>query len=441
MIFKRRIGRVLVWGLVLLPLVLWLVGGGLDDLPRGRRGAGMQGMLAVGQGAGLVGMAMLSMSFLLSARFRWMEDFFGGLDGVYRTHHRMGLAAFGLLVIHPFALALRFLPSSPERAIGFVFPGHARWAVDVGVYAFWLLVLLVILTLLRRVPYDTWKVTHKALGLVLMGGAVHMWFVESTRGLNVAVAENTGLWLYMTGLIGLGFAGAVYKIIVLPLRPKLRYTVSAVQRLNEEVLEVELQPQEETLDFVPGQFVFVTFHSDDLTREAHPYTLCSPAAAETLTITVKALGDYTRQLYERLSPGVEASIEGPYGRFDYRDGGDRQIWIAGGVGVAPFVSWARNMVHAEDATHEVDFYYCVHDRTDAVYLEEFETIDRILPGVEVVLVCSVEDGHLHARDVEDVEGADIFLCGPARLTYDLRRQFRRRGVPDNRIHFEDFEFR
>lgn len=441
MVLKHRIGRVFVWGLVLLPLVLWLVGGGLDDLPRGRRGAGMRTMLAVGQGAGLVGMAMLSVSFLLSARFRWMEDFFGGLDGVYRTHHRMGLAAFGLLVIHPFALALRFLPSSPARAIGFVFPGHARWAVEVGVYAFWLLVLLVILTLLSRVPYDKWKLTHKALGLVLLGGAMHMWFVESTRGMNVAVAEHAGLWGYMTGLVGLGLIGAVYKTVVLPLSPKLQYTVSSVQRLNEEVLEVELQPKEKVLDFVPGQFVFVTFHSDDLTREAHPYTLCSPADAETLTITVKALGDYTMRLYERLAPGVEASLEGPYGRFDYREGGDRQIWIAGGVGVAPFVSWLRNMVHDEDASRDVDFYYCVHDRTDAVYLEEFETIDRHLPGVEVALVCSVEDGHLHARDVEDVEGADIFLCGPARLTYDLRRQFRRQGVPDSRIHFEDFEFR
>jgi NAD(P)H-flavin reductase len=182
-------------------------------------------------------------------------------------------------------------------------------------------------------------------------------------------------------------------------------------------------------------------YGDDFTREVHPYTLCGPSDAETLTITVKALGDYTRRLYERLEAGVEVSLEGPYGRFDYRDGGDRQIWIAGGVGVAPFLSWARNLAHEGAAAPDVDFYYCVHDRTDAVYRDEFEALSQEFPTVNVALVCSVEEGHLHARDLGDVTDTDVFLCGPKRLTQDLRRQLRRRDVPDARIHFEDFEFR
>jgi predicted ferric reductase len=40
-----------------------------------------------------------------------------------------------------------------------------------------------------------------------------------------------------------------------------------------------------------------------------------------------------------------------------------------------------------------------------------------------------------------VADADVFMCGPKRLTEDLHRQFRHRGVPARRIHFEDFEFR
>ena len=234
---------------------------------------------------------------------------------------------------------------------------------------------------------------------------------------------------------------SVYKTIVHPLWPRPRYVVSGVERLNDDVLEVTLAPQSEPLDFVPGQFVFVTVHADGLTREAHPYTLCGPADAETLTITVKALGDYTTRLYKRLAPGVEASLDGPYGCFDYRDGGDRQIWIAGGVGVAPFLSWARNLAWDGASAPDVDFYYCVHDRSDAVYRDEFEALSQELPTVDVALVCSVEEGHLHARDLGDVTDTDVFLCGPYRLTQDLRRQLRQYGVPDARIHFEDFEFR
>lgn len=436
---NKRIGESVVWGLVFVPVVLWFVGG--LELATERRWGHARAVRAIGQVAGLAGMAALSGSFVLSARLRWLEDYFGGLDGMYRLHHRLGLTALGLLVLHPVGLALRFAPGDWGRALAFLLPGHARWAVDAGVYAFWGMVFLLIVTLTSWVPYDKWKLSHKALGLVLLGGALHMWFVEPTRGFPVAMVQHTGLWSYMTGLVSLGLIGAVYKTVVLPLWPKSRYTVSAVTRLNDEVLEVDLSPVDDPIDFVPGQFVFVTFYGDELTRESHPYTLCSPADAEPLTITVKALGDYTTRLHERLEPGVEALLEGPYGRFDYREGGDRQIWIAGGVGVAPFLSWGRNL--AQDGTEPptIDLYYCVHDHSDAVYREEFEALNRELPTVNVALVCSVEEGHLHVRDLGDLTDTDIFMCGPKRLTEDLRRQLRGRGVPEARIHFEDFEFR
>lgn len=441
MISTRRIGRVLVWIVVLVPFVFWVLGGGMEALPRGRHGAWGQGALAVGQVAGLTGMALLSMAFVLSTRIRLLEDYFGGLDDVYRFHHQLGLAAFGVLLLHPVALALRFLPVDPARILTFLLPGHARLSVEAGVYAFWLLVLLLVVTLTSWVPYDDWKRSHKGLGLVLLGGGLHMWFLEGTPGQNVAVTEQVALRYYMTVLVGLGLAAGIYKTIVLPLWPKPGYTVTDVTRLNEDVLEVKLTPQDASIDFVPGQFVFVTFHDDALSRESHPYTLCNHADADTLAVTVKALGDYTSRLYERLESGIEATLEGPYGRFNYRDGGPRQIWIAGGVGVAPFLSWIRDLARRGETSLEVEFYYCVHDRSDAVYRDEFERLSGQLSNVHVALVCSVEDGHFHARDVDDVEGADVFMCGPKRLTRDLRRQFRERGLPDARIRYEDFEFR
>lgn len=386
-------------------------------------------------------MAMLSVSVVLSARLRWLEDYFGGLDGLYRAHHRLGITAVGLLVLHPVALALRFVPARPGRALALFGPGHGQWAVDLGVFAFWGLLLLIGLTYASWVPYDTWKVSHKGLGLVLLAAAVHMWFVEGTPGRGVAVAAQPLLWGYMTAVGGAGLLAVGYKTILLPLWPGTRYTVAAVDRRNDDVMAVTLAPEGRSLDFVPGQFVFVTVHDDAVSAEAHPYTLCGPADATTLTITVKALGDYTRRLYDRLEPGMTVSLEGPYGRFDYRNGGDRQVWIAGGVGVAPFLSWARNRAADGAAAPEVSFYYCVHDRTDAVYRDEFEALAREASWLEVVLVCSAEDGHLHADDLPALDGADVFLCGPQSLTRNLRRQLRRRGVPAARIHFEDFEFR
>ena len=54
---------------------------------------------------------------------------------------------------------------------------------------------------------------------------------------------------------------------------------------------------------------------------------------------MKALGDYTQSL-KNLKPGTIAEIEGAFGKFSYTHYGDSpQIWIAGGIGVTPFLVW------------------------------------------------------------------------------------------------------
>lgn len=158
------------------------------------------------------------------------------------------------------------------------------------------------------------------------------------------------------------------------------------------------------------------------------------------TGTVKALGNYTRHLYDCVDRD-RGHARRAVRTVRLSNGEDRQVWVVGGVGVPPFLSWAHQMAHEDDRARGVEFYYCMHDRSDAVHTDTFTRVSETLPNVDVALVCSVEEGHFHARDVDDVTDRDVFMCGPNRLTEDLRRQFRRRGVPNRRIHFEDFEFR
>ena len=440
MISKNRIGPLIVWVAGGLPLLLWLLAP--SSMPHPTATSSI--MIQFGQTAGLAGMALFALSFVLATRARWLEDYFGGLDKMYRTHHTLGLTAFSLLIAHPILLSLRFVPMQVDRSLLFLLPLHRQWAVNLGIYALWGLIVLIALTLLRRMPYDTWKVLHKGMGLVLLLGAVHVFSVQPTRGYSISLAESPALWYYMLGLTGLGLASAAYTTIWKPLvGRRLPCEVTAIQRLNEEVMEIELTPiTSGRLDFFPGQYVFVSFRDAGLSRESHPFTVCSPADQRPFRVTVKALGDFTSTLYERLTPGMMAMVDGPYGRFDYRNGGPHQIWIAGGVGVAPFLSWARHIAHTGPAAAPtIDFYYCVHSRGDAVYEDEFEALSAALPNLHVRLVCSVEEGHLQIDDLGTLTDKDIFLCGPSRLTDDFKRRLRARGLPQRRIHFEDFEFR
>ena len=70
---------------------------------------------------------------------------------------------------------------------------------------------------------------------------------------------------------------------------------------------------------------------------------------------MKALGDYTSQVHELVQPGMPAVIGPPHGHFDRSRGTNRQIWIAGGIGVTPFLSWLRSLDRPLD--QRVDLFY------------------------------------------------------------------------------------
>ena len=102
----------------------------------------------------------------------------------------------------------------------------------------------------------------------------------------------------------------------------------------------------------------------------HPFTISSAPHEDVVRVTVKALGDYTSRLQELIEPGMPAVIGGPHGRFSHWRGTERQVWIAGGVGVAPFLSWLRAL--DGQLPHRVDFFYSADG--EAPFAEEIREI-------------------------------------------------------------------
>src|SRR3970040_78401 len=113
-----------------------------------------------------------------------------------------------------------------------------------------------------------------------------------------------------------------------------------------------------------GQFLFVRFPSEKDLNESHPFTISSAPSEDVLRLTIKASGNFTRDLFSNLKAGSDAVVEGAYGSFDYRTGGGKQIWVAGGIGITPFLSFIRDL--ETDLGHDVDFYYTLRHRGEPV---------------------------------------------------------------------------
>ena len=119
------------------------------------------------------------------------------------------------------------------------------------------------------------------------------------------------------------------------------------------LVDVHLRPLGKPLDFRPGQFAMIYLEAKDGWHR-HPFTISGSPGDKSIRITVKALGDHTTRLPEAVQPGMPAVVSGPYGTFDRLRGTDRQVWIAGGVGVAPFLSWLRSL--DGELMESVDFF-------------------------------------------------------------------------------------
>jgi len=118
-------------------------------------------------------------------------------------------------------------------------------------------------------------------------------------------------------------------------------------------------------------FAFVTL---DTREGAHPFTIASAWKSDGhVMFGTKALGDFTRDLPNRLKVGGPIVVEGPYGGFDYADASARQIWVAGGVGLTPFVARLEELAARGGTDRPVDLFYSTR-KADPEILERLSDI-------------------------------------------------------------------
>ena len=431
-------GPLVLATLCALPVALWAGSAPLDSRFEGD----FRMLTSLAVVCALAGTSAFALNLVLGARLRPVERLFGGLERMYEVHRLNGEVAFTLLLAHVVLILASRATISTSTAVDLLRPG-AGWTVFAGVLAFSGMVVAIVLTLFVRIGHELFVYVQRSFGVVFLGATYH---VFTTNG---ALGDSPALEVYMASLATVGIAAWGYRSVLGNLLVRrLKYRVEAVNRLDDFVTEVVMEPHDRELVFEPGQFLFVNFREPFseqfppfLRNQFHPFSITSTPDERTLRITVKAVGDYTRAL-RALEPGAEAVVEGPYGAFSSSDLlNDRQVWIAGGIGVTPFLSMARSL---DGNAPDVDFYYCVEQVPEAHFLDELRAIERQRDDFRLTLVPRETDGFLTgerlARENEDLGSADVLVCGPPAMIESLRPQLAARGVDAERFHAEEFGF-
>ena len=290
---------------------------------------------------GIWSIALMALIMLLALRPAWLERPLGGMDRVYRLHKWAGILAVGAGAAH-WLIKLASGPMKsllgtqgrPARDLTLaLFEGSRGIAKDLGEWSIYALLLMLALTLWRRFPYHAWRLIHRVMPALFLVLAFHA----------VALAP-AGYWTGITGLllVPLLAAGAWSAGVALAGRighgRRSHGRITALERKRDGVLEVECRLDAGWRGHQAGQFAFVRF---DRREGAHPYTIASaPRPDGAIRFEIKALGDYTSRLPGALRVGQPVEVEGPYGCFQLdADAGAPQVWVAGGIGVTPFLAW------------------------------------------------------------------------------------------------------
>ena len=409
------------------------------------------------QASGVLAIGSMSAILVLAVRPRWLEPHLQGLDKMYRLHKWLGITALVTATLHWWlAQGTKWMvgwgwlvrpprpprPAVDERGLVEAFLGSQRGLAEgVGEWAFYAAALLMVLALVKRLPYRWFAKTHTLLAAGYLALVFH----------SVVLVKFTH-WGQPLGwvLAVLMVAGSVSAVLVLSRQVGARRQVAAqVSGLHHyagvDSLAVELQMADGWPGHRAGQFAFVTL---DPAEGPHPYTMASAwdPAQRQLRFIIKSLGDHTRGLAQGLKLGQPVHVEGPYGCFDFEDGRQRQIWVGAGIGITPFVARLQQLARlplAERQRLQIDLVHPTAQE-DPAALARLRA-DAEAAGVRLHVLVDSRDGLLDAarleRLVQPGAASSLWFCGPAGFGQALKRAWVRAGRPAAHFHQELFEMR
>jgi toluene monooxygenase electron transfer component len=222
--------------------------------------------------------------------------------------------------------------------------------------------------------------------------------------------------------------------------------VTDVEILAPEVARFRLQ-----LDQIPfyqaGQYAILNL-GDGLRRA---YSMANlPGTREVEFIARRyPQGVGSQKLFE-LSPGMELTLELPYGATYLRETSRPLVFIAGGTGIAPILAMIRQLVsNGKREGSGCTVFYGARTPGDLVCLDELQQLVGSLSQAKVIPVVNegaaewnMEVGFvtdaLIRRLEEPWEKYEFYIAGPPVMVQAVLRLLEERGVPITQVHYDSF---
>ena len=182
------------------------------------------------------------------------------------------------------------------------------------------------------------------------------------------------------------------------------------------------------------------------------FTLASAPHEAELMIATRIRDTAFKRTLRYASPGLRVGLDGPNGLMVLHDDPARPaVFIAGGIGVTPFLSMIRHAAHAR-LPHRLCLLYSNRRPEDAPFLAElFDLADanpnfRFVPTMTEIDKSATPwsrdtglvDKALLQRHLQDAERPVYYLAGPPGMVMGMQALLEGLGVPLEDVRDEEF---
>lgn len=220
--------------------------------------------------------------------------------------------------------------------------------------------------------------------------------------------------------------------------------ISSITRDSATTVSFSVQA-ERPLSFLPGQYVNLQVPGS---KETRSYSFSSAPNQTELSFLIRDVpgGLMSSYMRHKANTGDFLMYTGPYGSFYLRPVVRPVLMLAGGTGLAPFLSMLR-WLKDNPVTQPILLAYGVNTNDDLVELGALAELKAVMPNFDF-FTCVVDPSsghprlgyvtsHLGAAQLHDGE-VDIYVCGPPPMVDGVRSWMAGVGVTPRNFLFEKF---
>ena len=208
-------------------------------------------------------------------------------------------------------------------------------------------------------------------------------------------------------------------------------------------------------DHQAGQWARMTLSDlvgSDNRGESRPLSIVSAPHETNLTFATRISDSAFKTTLKGLKDGAEVTLAGPNGTFTLGAVTDRPIvFIAGGIGITPFISMIRDAVHS-NRKQPITLFYSNRDPAASAYLAELIDTDKNNANFKLVAtMTSIEEGatpwegetsfidhDMLKRHLPDVVAPIYYCVGPPAMVTATKEMLEKASVDNTNIIIEKF---